>query len=308
MAGRPTYQQVHIDVALTNISVAYTPGGYIADQVFPIIPVTNISNKFFVYTKADWLRLETGLRAPGTRAARGDYAISTCLYFCTEKAIAKQVPDEIVANSDAPLRPLEDATRWCTEQVLLQLENDVATTAFGTGWATSTTPGTLWSNDTSDPIGDVETAVNSVVGSIGKMPNTGVMGRGLYRYVRNHPDIVERLKYSSSPTDPAVVTNAALAALFGIDKVLIGIAVKDTANEGATSSPGFVWGNHMLIAYVAPTATLLNPSAAYTFAYKQREVSRFREDQERSDVVECRMSYVNNVVAADGAYLVKSAA
>ena len=80
--SKPTYAQSHIDVALTNISVAYAPGGFVADQLFPFVPVNKISNKYFIYTKADWLRRESQPRAPGTRAARGDYGLSTGTYTC----------------------------------------------------------------------------------------------------------------------------------------------------------------------------------------------------------------------------------
>lgn len=308
MAGKPTYQMEHIDVALTNLSVAYTPSGFIADQVFPNVPVQKISDLYFIYTKADWLRREADVRAPGTRAARGDYGLSTSNYVCVERAIAKAVPDEIVANADSPLRPLEDATRWCTTQIQLQVESVVAGKAFGSGWSSSVTPGTLWSNDASDPLGDLETGMSTVVGAIGLEANTGVVGRGLWRYLKNHPDIVDRIKYSAGPNSPAIVTVQAVAALVGVEKLLVGIAIEETGREGATSSLAYIWGNHMLLAYVTGGPSLLAPSAGYIFNYQQRQVSRFREEQERADVVEARQSWDVRNVAADAAYFIKSAA
>lgn len=306
--SKPTYQQIHTDVPLTNISIAYQPGTFIAQQVFPNVPVQKTSGKYFIYTKADWLRREADVRAPGTRAARADYGLSSSTYVCVERAIAKGVPDEIVANADAPLNPLADATRWATNQVLLELEYDVANTAFSTGWAASATPSPLWSNDTADILGDVETGLNTVVGAIGMEANTGVMGRGLWRYVKQHPEIVDRIKYGAGPNSPAVVTLNAVAALFGIDKLLIGSSIVDSAMENATASLGYVWGNHMLLAYVAPSPALLVASAGYTFTEKQREVERFREDQEHQDVVSVRMGWDVVLTATDAGYLIKSAA
>lgn len=306
--SKPTYQQVHIDQALTNISIAYTPGQFIATSVFPNVPVQKISNKYFIYTKADWLRREADVRAPGTRAARGDYGLSTGTYTCIEKAIAKGVPDEIADNADAPLNPLADATRWVTTQILLELENDVAGLAFGAGWSSSATPSTLWSNDTSDPLGDIETAVNNVVSTIGQEANTGVIGRGLWRYLKNHPDVVDRIKYSAGPNSPAVVTVNAVAALAGVDRLLVGTAIADSAAEGATSSLAYTWGNHMLVCYCASNPSLLTPSCGYVFSYQNREISRFVEQQERQQVVEARQSWDSVVTAADAAYLIKSAA
>lgn len=304
--SKPTYQQVHIDTPLTNVSIAYTPGNFIGAQVFPLVPVEHISDKYFIYTKADFLRNEVGVRAPGTKANRGDYGLSTGTYFTTEKAIAKGVPDEITQNADNPLRPLEDATKWATTQLFQKMEIDVAATSFGTGWSSSATPSTLWSNDTSDPLGDFATAVNGIVSTIGVMPNKGVVGYGVWRYLKNHPDIVDRIKYTSGPTTPAVVAARTVAALVELDDILIGTSIQDTANEGATSSVAYIWGSNALVAYVTGGPSLMEPSAGYVFTYQQRQVSRFREDQNRQDVVEARMSYTVNAVAADAGYLLKS--
>ena len=307
--SKPTYQQVHTDTALTNISIAYRNTEFIATQLFPMVPVNKISGKYYIYTKADWLRREADVRAPGTRAARGDYGLSTANYTAIERAIAKGVPDEIVDNADSPLRPEFDATEWATNQILLEQENEVAGVAFGAGsWSGSATPSVLWSNDTSDPIGDVATATNSVVSTIGKEPNTGVMGRGLWRYTQQHPDIVDRIKGAAGPQSPAVVTLNAVAALFGVNRILVGNAIADSAAEGVASSLAYIWGNHFLVAYVAGSPSLLNPSAGYVFTYKNREVSRFYEEQERQVVIEARQSWDTVVTAADAGYRIVSAA
>src|ERR1051326_7263909 len=129
--SKPTYQQVHpVDIPLTNISVAYTPGEYIAEQIFPAIQVTFIGGTYFVYTKADWLRDEAEFRAPGNKAKLGGFGMSTATYRCAEYAIAQKVPDEIRDNALNPLQPLEDATRWTTEKVMQKQETDVAGTVF----------------------------------------------------------------------------------------------------------------------------------------------------------------------------------
>jgi len=308
--SKPTYQQTHTDVPLTQISIAYTPGAYIAEQVSPGVPVQKSSGKYYVYTKADFLRNEAAVRAPGTKAVRGGYGTSTANYTCVEYDFSQSIPDEIVQNADSVLRPLEDGTRFVTEKVLLGLEKDVASDIFGAGWSSSATPSPLWSSDTSDPLGDIETAVNGVVSTVGQEPNKGVIGRGLWRYLKNHPDVVDRIKYTAGPNSPAVVTLNAIAALGGLDagRLFVGTAIEDTAADGATSTIAYVWGTHMFVGFVAPNPSLLTPSAAYTFNYQQRQIERFREDQEHADVIVCRQSWDHKVVAADCGYLIKSAA
>ena len=57
---QPSVNNVHIDAILTNISVAYlqNTNNFIADKVFPVVPVDKKSNIYFKYTKDDWFRDE----------------------------------------------------------------------------------------------------------------------------------------------------------------------------------------------------------------------------------------------------------
>lgn len=306
----PTYAQIHTDTALTNISIAYTNGLYIADQVFPNVPVAKISGKYFTYDKGDFLRREAQPRAPGTRAVRGDYGLSTSLYAALEVAIAKGVPDEMVRNADNPLQPYTDATNWVTEQLLLQKESDVAGLVFGNSvWSASANPagGLTWDNDSSDPLGDIETGVNTVATTIGREPNVGVMGRSVWSKLRNHPDIVDRIKYGAGPGSPAVVTLQAVASLFGLDKLLIGRALENTAAESQTNVIAAIWGKLFWMGYVSDTPSLMTPSAGYVFTYLNREINRYTEDQEHQQVIEGRHSWDSAATATDAGYLIKAA-
>src|SRR3990167_7717771 len=206
------YQQYHQDVPLTNLSVAYTSDVFVAPQLFPIIPVQRLSDKYFVYNKGDWRRRQAEIRAPGTRAPRGGYSLSTGNYLCAEWSFATTVTDEQVRNSNAPLSPLSDGTKFVTHQLLAEMESQVAATAFGSSvWSGSATPSTLWSVPSSTPMEDVETGFETIVAAIGNMPNVGIMGYNVFSDLKNHPDIVERIKYTSGPTSPAIVTLQALA-------------------------------------------------------------------------------------------------
>ena len=46
--AQPTPQDVHIDAALSNISIAYKPVGMVADMVFPSVPVDKQSDYYYV--------------------------------------------------------------------------------------------------------------------------------------------------------------------------------------------------------------------------------------------------------------------
>lgn len=306
--AEPTAQQVHVDRALTNVAIRYSNAAYVADQVFPIVPVQKQTDKYFKFAREDWYRDDAGPRAPGTRAPRVDYNISTESYVCLEQAAAKPVPDEVVENADSPLQPLIDATNYVQEKMFIRREIDVFSEVFGSLWSGSATPSPTWDDDASDPFTDIETGMNTVELAIGRPVNIGVIGRGLWRYVKNHPDIIDRIKGGAMPQNPAALYLAALSALTEIPKILVARAIKQTSLEGATASYSYIGGNHFWLGYVTPSAAIDSPTAGYVFSWKQPVVSRFTEDQEHQQVVEIRSSWDTKVTAPEAGYLVKSGA
>ena len=305
----PTARQSHIDRALTNVAIAYSNAAFVWPEIFPRVPVQKQSDKFFKFDKEAWFRLDTGPRAPGTRAPRGDYRLSTAGYTCVESAIAKQIPDEVVDNSDDPLTPLVRGTQYVTAQIWSAIENDVLDLVFGNSiWSSSATPTTLWSNDAADPWGDIETGMNAVALAIGREPNVGVIGRGLWRYLKNHPDVIDRIKGGATPSNIAKASLEAIAMLSGLERVLLAGAVENTALEDTAATMAYLGGNHMALLYVTSGPALDVPSAGYTFSWKNIEISRYREEQEHADVVEARSSWDVVATAADAGYLIKSAA
>lgn len=310
---QPTSSDVHIDAILTNISVAYIQeqANFIANRVFPMVPVEKQSDKFFKYTKGDWFRDEAQLRAPATESAGSGYGLSTDNYSTSVYAFHKDVDDQVRANSDNPLNPDRDATTFVTQRMLLRQEIDWSSTYFTTGvWATDKTGGTdftVWSNYTSsDPIEDIEAGKSTMLTNTGFMPNTLVLGYDVFRQLRHHPDVVDRIKYTSSE----VPAEGILARLFGIDRVLVTRAIKNSAAEGASDSFAQVHGKNAALYYVAPSPGLLTPSAGYQFAWRGVSdgmgqnigITRFRMPELRADRIEAQMAWDYKVVSTDLGY------
>ena len=300
----PTTSQVHIDAAMTNVSIAYRNTNYIADQIFPIVPVMKKSDKFFTFDKADWFRNEAALRAPGTRGPVGEYSVSSDTYSCRPVAFGSLVPDEVVDNADSPLSPRIEKTEFCTDKVLLFAEVEVAAKVFGRSvWSGSATPSTTWDDPSSAPLTDVETARESIVSLIGREPNTMVIGRNVWTDLKNHPDLLDRIKF----TQTGMMTPALLGQLFGVEKLLIGNAIYDTVAEGVTSSFSFVWGKHCWLGYVPSSPGLMTPAAGYLFTWKSRTVERYRMNVEKSDFIRAEWHYDDKATSADAGYLLVSA-
>jgi Phage major capsid protein E len=320
---QPSVNQVHIDAILTNISVAYLQNqdNFIADKVFPLVPVDKRSNKYFKYTKNDWFRDEAQRRAGGTESAGSGYNLSTDTYSTDVFAFHKDVDDQTISNADAPLNPLREAAEFVTRRLLLRRElqfvSDYLTTSV---WGTditgvSGTPSTnqvkQWSDfANSDPLEDIEAGKETILSTTGFMPNTLVLGYQVFRKLKNHPDIVDRIKYTTAN----VVDEQLLASLLNVDKVLVAKGVKATNNEGATDAYGFTFGKAAWLGYSNPNPSLLAPSAGYIFSWNgvsgglgtSLGISQFRMEQLRATRVEGEMAFDNKVVATDLGYFFTS--
>lgn len=278
----PKMQDAHIDRALTNISVAYLQdaSAFIADKVFPIVPVKRQSDVYYQYNKGDFMRDEAQLRGAATESAGGDYGVEAQdPYYCRKHAFHKDVTPEERANYDEPLQADQDATTFISQKMLIRREMEWASKFFGAGiWGTelegkAATPAASeflqWDQATSDPIKDITTAGVKMAAATGFKPNTLVLSPYVFNALKNHEDILDRIKY----TQKGIVTTDLLATLFEVDKVLVPWAVVNSAAKGASDSVSFIYGKHALLCYSAPRPALRQPSAGYIFAWTGLEGS-----------------------------------
>jgi len=319
---QPNVNNVHIDAILTNISVAYiqNTNNFIADKVFPTIPVDKKSNLYFKYTKDDWFRDEAQRRADGTASAGSGYGLSTDTYMADVFAFHKDIGDQTRANADNPLNPDMEATQFVTQRLLLRREVQWASDYFTTGvWGSQVTGVTSggtsgsgyavqWSDYTNSlPIVDIELGKTTVLQNTGYEPNTLVLSYAVFQKLKAHPTLVDRYKYTQAG---AIVTEDLLAQLFGIDRVLVAKAVVNGSAEGQAGSYSYTTGKNALLCYTAPNPGLMTPSAGYTFMWTGVSgglgttvgVSRFRMEELKSDRVEGEVAFDNKVVAADLGY------
>jgi hypothetical protein len=110
---QPEYGQVHVNVPLTNISVAYQQDAtnFIADQIFPMVPVDKQGNLYYEYLLEDWIRITAEERAPGTESAGGGWDLTNHPYFCRLFSIHKDIDDQTAQNADSAFNLDRDASQ-----------------------------------------------------------------------------------------------------------------------------------------------------------------------------------------------------
>ena len=306
----PTPGDVHVNAPLTNIAVAYMQSAnrFIADKVFPVVPVAKQSDVYFVYDRGDWLRGQAELRAPGTESAGSGWRIDkTPTYHCSVHAIHKDVDDQTRSNSDQLINMDRDATQWVTQQLLIKRERLFAQAAMRTNvWGADLVGGTdivYWDDTNATPIDDVDEARDQIAAATGFDPNVLVLSPAALRLAKNHPTVLERVKY----TQRGIITTDILAGLFDVENVYVLRAVVNSAAEGAAPDVDFIVSDACaLLCYVEPQPSIMKPSAGYTFAWSGLTGSRdglriksFRMEQLSADRIEGELAVTTKVVAPE---------
>ena len=308
-SGRGLHQ---INTPLSNLSVKYSndQSMFIAGKVFPQVPVKKETDAYYVFGKDNFLIPET-LRANKSPANQSEYALSTSTYELERHSLRDLVSDRDRENSDDGLMPDADTTEHLTEQVLLRKELQAANTLFtSTNFSNghSLTSTLQWSNltNTSDPIGDVATATTVILQNSGRKPTNVITGFEAFQGLQNHPNILERIKYS----ERAIISEELISSVFGVSQLNIGQAVYNTAKEGAAASMSYVWATDAWIGYLDQSTSLKSASAVKTFVKSERRempfsVKKYRDEEREGDWIEVNSFFVTKPVATSAAYLVR---
>lgn len=272
----PNMSDAHIDRAMTNISVAYLQDetAFIADKVFPIVPVRRQSDLYYKYNKGDFMRDEATQRAAFSESAGGDYGVEASEpYYCRKHAFHKDIAPEERLNYDEPLNADMDATTFVTQKMLIRREMAWASKFFKAGAWNNELTGVdsnaadkqfiQWDQEGSDPIRDITSAGVAMAAATSFRPNTLVLSPYVFNVLKNHYDILDRIKY----TEKGIVTTDLLATLFEVDRVLVAWSVVNSAEKGAQDDIDFIYGKNALLCYSAPNPGLRQPSAGYIFAW-----------------------------------------
>lgn len=300
---------VHQDQILTNISLAFPNNGLVGENLFPVVKVKKQSDKYRWFGREAWLPETSDLRAPGTEANEiPGLKVSDDTYYAQEHALQIAVTDEERENADSPLSPDADGTNLVTSKILLgrevAMKNLVTTAANYASGLTVTLSGTQQWNDytNSNPIADFRTGNRAVHAKVFFEPNVAIIPYLVMSTLEDHPDIIERIKYS----ERAVLTPEIIAAVLGLQKVVVpgvGIGSGTPGASGFAITAGYLWGKDVLLAWVPSTPGMNIPAFAYEFAWtyggQTQMVDRWREDRRKSDVIRVQRRYDLKMVGVE---------
>lgn len=300
---------VHQDQILTNISLGFPNNGFVGEQLFPVVRVKKQSDKYRWFGREAWLPETSDFRAPGTEANEiPGLKVSDETYYAQEHSLQIAVTDEERENADAPLSPDKDGTELVTSKILLAREvamQKLVTNVsnYAAGLSVTLSGGQQFNEySTSDPITVFRTAMRAVHAKVFFEPNVAVIPYQVMSVLEDHPDIIERIKYS----ERAILTPEIIAAVLGLQKVIIpgvGIGTGQVGASGFAITAGYLWGKDIVLAWVPPSPGMNIPAFAYEFAWtyggSPQIVDRWREDRRKSDLIRVSRRYDLKMVGVE---------
>jgi hypothetical protein len=301
-----------IDPVLTTAAQGYKNADFVGDALFPAVPVDQRGGKVVTFGKEDF-RLYSTIRTPGANTKRVTFGHSGASFALEQHALEGVVPFEIM--QDANQVPSIDMARVAvmkTQNIIAlrkeKAQADLATNAANYGASNKITlAGTdQWSDysGTSDPADDIEVAKDAVRAQIGRRPNTIVMGAAVFSRLRNHPKVLDRIKY----TGRDAATAELLAVMFGVQRVMVGDAVYE--NAGGTAMVD-VWGKFVVVAYteIGSIADMGLPSYGYTYQLRGHPVveSPYQDRPAKSWVYPVTDENAPVIAGASAGYLISAA-
>jgi len=311
------YSELKQDVALTNLTIGYGKLGNIASEIFPTVFVKSDNDIFYVWD-------DNGINTIGLDTKRSDrgqpkeisLGVTTDTYQVEQHALRGLAEDTMVKNADSVLAYRQAVAENVIDTLDLVREIEAKDLLFtATNYPTAnkiTLAGTdQWSNLThvdSDPQADVAIAKNAVLLQSGAVLNTLVMGHENYTTLKRHDKAKEAIKYVAKTGDDDM-TKAALASWLGVDRIIVGKARYNSAKEGQTVVPTFVWDSHVALIYTAPRVGINIPAFGYEFrpSHTPRTVETFRPQGTRAEAIDVNEKRVFKITFSKAGYLITDA-
>jgi hypothetical protein len=248
---------------LTSIAVNYQNRQLIADRVLPRVPVGKQLFRYYKYSINDAFTIPDTKVGRVSAPSRVEFGAQNIDSSTTDYALDNPIPQIDVVNAEGtPFDPEAHGTEVTTDLILLDREVRVASLVFNANNYAAANKVTLtnpWSDKTNgDPIGDITTALNSMVMRANRM----VVGNVVATALQTHPEILKA--FYKNLGDAGIVPIDFVATLFGLDGIDVGAGWLNTAKPGQTASVSRVWGKFAAL-YVQNG--LANTAGGLTFGF-----------------------------------------
>jgi len=121
-------------------------------------------------------------------------------------------------------------------------------------------------------------------------------------YVAQNSNIQDLVKYTHSDLLQISPNSWVLPSVLWGMKVVVMMAVKNTANLAQSESLSDVWDDTVIMAYINPSPGLKRITWGYTFQSRGWQVKKWREEARAADIIETGVIRDAEIICTDCAY------
>ncbi|MDG6331195.1 inorganic pyrophosphatase [Glaesserella parasuis] len=292
------------DPVLTELAQGYHNNKLVGETLMPTVEIEKEAGKIPQFGRLAF-RLPTTVRSLRGTSNRLDPEDITAIDVSLEEHDVEYAIDYREEN-EAIFSLRQFALNTTQDVIALGREKEVATLAlneskYDTANKIALSGTSKFTHKDADIFGIFDTGIRAIKRSIGRKPNVCVIAGDVWAALKEHPKVIEKLKYSQV----AIVTPEVFAKLIGIDTVKIGEAVYEHESQLKD-----IWSDAVVLAYVAPRSaqgkgTVYEPSYGYTVRRnKGLFVDTYKENGGKIEVVRTTDIHKPHLVGASAGYLI----
>jgi len=279
--------------------------GFIGTQVMPIFEVGDQSGNYPVIPAEALLSVEDTARANRAEYAHSDYTFEEGFYSTSEKGWIEYIDDRernLYKNkfdSDAV------AAMRAANILLRGQEKRIADMVFNSTNFTANSITNEWDDETNaTPIDDIQTGIKSIRSTSGLLPNALIISYSTYLDLLRCDQIIDLIKYTFPMITMQNLSLAQLAQALGVEQVMVGGAIYNSAKKGQDASVSNLWSNeYAMLTKISTTNSITEPCIGRTFLWTDETASNmvvesYRDEAKRSDIIRVRQETGESLIAS----------
>ena len=302
---------------LSNMCMAYfQQGEYAARELFPVCPVGLSSSYYYIFSKGDLARDNVQRKPAFGHVAPAIMGQTDSTYACKVDQVLVGI-DKISARdytrSGAPSSadPRRAKVKFVAEQMnlhqdLLFAENFFKAGVWKNEWEGAATANAAakkflkFDDSNCDPVGLFDGLINEVRRVGRRKPNKLALGVDVFSKLKLNHFIMERIKYTGTTANPAIVTEQVLAQLFGVEKVVVLDSTYNDAPVGTDENMKYICDSKSaLLCYTTDTPQIDEPSAGYIFAWDMLGDGKYTATSQFEGSPADHTEFIEGLIATD---------
>jgi len=312
-----TIQRPDLGVLAYEYNLAASQRGFIARELFPVFMTPEKTADYPMIPIESLLKKPADTkRAPRGAYPRNDYQFETGTYNTYDRGLEEPL-DDVERKLYARFFDAEQVTtERIIDNMLREEEARVAAMVFNTANITNTASVTTeWSTAaTCTPKTDVKTAKAALRLATGVEPDAMAISKTVFDNLLVCAELKNYLQYTSPHLmETEEMQRQLLARYLGLQKVVVGNALYDSAKKGKSFSLTDIWDDEYALLFKLPVNAmdLKDPVLGRTFIWdkdgaEEMIVETYREERIRSDVYRARNYLDQNFMFTGAGYLLSN--